>query len=93
VRFLDGMRAFDNWTDRFGAFVTAKGKVPSGRFRAFGHKAPGHLGRDLQLAWREARLRVGLPPEGSSPAEQQRLGLNRDRTLKPREGEGEKLRH
>ena len=38
---------------------------------------------DTKLKWRDTRMRVGIPPEGSSPAEQQRLGLNRDVTLTP----------
>ena len=92
VKETDVLRTFDAWTDRFTAFVAAKGKVPPGRFRAYGYQAPGHLGRDIQLYWRNLRMRAGLPPAGSSPAEQQRLGLNRDRTLNPSEGEGEKLR-
>ena len=86
------LRAFDEWTDQFQHFVAKKGKVPPGRYRAYGYEAPGHLGRDLQLAWRDVRMRAGIPPDGSSPAEQQKLDLNRDRTLNPRKGEGEKLR-
>ncbi len=86
------LQAFDAWTDRLTSFTAAKGKVPPGRYRAYGYQAPGHLGRDLQLYWRNLRMRVGLPPAGSSPAQQQRLGLNRDRTLNPSEGEGEKLK-
>ena len=34
----------------------------------------------------------GRAPEKSSPAEQERLGLNRDATLRPAKSEGEKLR-
>lgn len=92
VREPEVMTAFDAWTDRFAAFVAAKGKVTPGEFRAFGYEAPGHLGKDLKLAWREARMRTGFPKAGSSPAEQQRLGLNRDQRLDPTKGEGEKLR-
>ena len=83
---------FDAWTDRFAAFVARKGKVEPGRWRAFGYKPPGHFLRDAQLAWREVRMRTGHPREHSSPAEQQQLGLNRDATLSPKKGEGEKLR-
>lgn len=86
------LREFDTWADAFAAFVSRKGKVPPGKFRAFGYEPPGHLREELKLAWREARMRLGFPREGSSPAEQQRLGLNRDRTLRPGKGEGEKLR-
>lgn len=92
VKEADVLNTFDEWTDRFGQFVSGKGKVPPGRYRAYGYKAPRHLGRDLQLLWRDVRMRAGVPPAGSSPDEQQKLGLNRDRTLNPSKGEGEKLR-
>jgi hypothetical protein len=39
---------------------------------------------DVKLKWREVRLRLGIPPRGSSPARQQELGLNRDTTLSPK---------
>jgi len=38
------------------------------------------------------RMRAGHPREGSSPDEQQKLGLNEDVRLNPSKGEGEKLR-
>ena len=38
-------------------------------------------------------MRLGSPRVRSSPAEQQRLDLNRDVTKEPKKGEGEKLRH
>jgi hypothetical protein len=82
----------EEWTARFAEFVLRKGKVEPGKYRAFGHKAPGHFLRDVQLAWRDVRMRTGHPPAGSSPEEQQKLGLNRDVTLDPAKGEGEKLR-
>jgi multimeric flavodoxin WrbA len=72
--------------------VAAKGKVEPGKYRAFGHRAPRHAYADLRLAWREARMRIGKPKEGSSPAAQQAAGLNDDVTLTPKEGEGEKRR-
>jgi len=37
-------------------------------------------------------MKLGRPPAGLSPDAQQKLGLNRDATLSPRKGEGEKLR-
>jgi hypothetical protein len=77
---------FDAWTDAFAQHVTAKGKVPPGRWRAHGYEPPKHRWADLQLAWRERKIRMGLPPVGSSPDEQQDRGLNDDRTLKPRPG-------
>jgi hypothetical protein len=86
------MRAFDAWTGRFAEFVAAKGRVEPGQWRAYGHKAPGHRLADLRLKWREWRMGLGLPPAGSSPAEQQVDGLNQDATLRPATGEGEKLR-
>jgi hypothetical protein len=83
---------FDQWIERFTAFVMQKGKVEPGKYRAFGYKAPGHFLRDVKLAWRDIRMRSGHPPEDSSPEKQQRLGLNRDVTSDPAESEGEKLR-
>jgi hypothetical protein len=91
-RHAEAFIELDAWTDRFAAFVEQKGKVEPGKYRAFGYKAPGHFWRDVQLAWRDVRMRTGHPPEGSSPEEQQALGLNRDATLRPSKGEGEKLR-
>ena len=85
-------REFDNWVAQFAAFVGEKGKVEPGKYRAYDYKAPGHLTKDLKLKWREIKIGLGRPPAGSSPAEQQRLGLNRDETLKPKQSEGEKLR-
>jgi hypothetical protein len=84
--------AFDAWTDRFAAIVGAKGRVEPGRWRAFGHEPRAHALADLKLKWREIRMGFGRAPEGSSPAEQERLGLNRDATLHPAKSEGAKLR-
>lgn len=84
--------AFDEWADAFAGFVARKGKVPPGRWRAYGYEAPGHRWADVKLGWRDARMRVGLPPADSSPARQRELGLNDDATLRPKQGEGEKLR-
>ena len=83
---------FDAWTDAFAAFVGAKGKVEPGKYRAYGYEAPGHLGKDLKAKWREIKTGLGYPPEGSSVEAQQKLGLNRDATLRPKRSEGEKLR-
>ncbi len=82
----------DAWTDRFTRFVTAKGKVRPGKYRAFGYKPPRHFLRDVRLAWRDVRMRFGIPRMKSSPAKQQLLGLNRDVTTHPKKSEGEKLR-
>ncbi|MDQ2969839.1 MAG: NAD(P)H-dependent oxidoreductase [Acidobacteriota bacterium] len=83
---------FDAWTDRFVEHVASKGKVEPGEYRAFGYEAPGHRIADWKLKWRELLISTGRPPAGSSPEIQQRLGLNRDETLKPVKSEGEKLR-
>ncbi len=58
------MSDFDAWVDRFTAHVRAKGRVPPGKFRAFGYKPPGHRFADLKLKWRDLRMRAGHPPEG-----------------------------
>jgi hypothetical protein len=86
------LKCFDDWTERFRAFVQHKDKVKPGEFRAFGYEAPGHLMRDVKLFWRDMRKRVGLPLSDSSPAKQQQLRLNQDQTLWPPKSEGEKLR-
>jgi multimeric flavodoxin WrbA len=91
VRDKNVMRRFDAWTDAFAAFVARKGRVEPGTYRAYGYKAPGHRVADLKLGWRGLRMRVGQAPAGSSPAKQEQLGLNRDATLSPKKGEGEKL--
>jgi hypothetical protein len=57
-----------------------------------GHAAPGHALADAKLKIREWRIGLGMPPGGSSPEAQQECGLNRDETLHPARGEGEKLR-
>ena len=84
--------AFDAWSDRFAEHVGRKGKVPPGRYRAYGYVAPGHRYADLKLKWRELRIGAGYPPAGSSPAAQQARRLNEDATLAPKRSEGEKLR-
>jgi len=86
------MQGFDAWADRFIAFVRAKGKVPPGKFRAYGYEPPGHFGADMKLTVRDRMLRLGKAPANSSPEAQQREDLNRDRHLNPKEGEGARLR-
>lgn len=85
-------RALQSWVDELVRHVEEKGKVEPGRYRAFGYEPPGNLLEEAKLAWRDIRMRFGKPVAGSSPAEQQRLGLNRDVTLHPKQSEGEKLR-
>lgn len=65
----------------FPSTVSAKGKVLPGKYRAYGYQPPKHSWADAKLQWRELRMSAGLPPSGSSPAEQQALGLNRDATF------------
>ena len=77
------MRRFDEWAGALIDVTRAKGKVPPGQFRAFGHDRPSHRIADLKLKWRELRLSAGVPPAGSSPARQQALGLNDDATFAP----------
>ena len=88
-KFMD---AFDSWTKRFAGFVEQKGKVQPGRYRAYGFKAPGHLWANIQDGIRYFRMMMGKAPEGSSPREQQALGLNDDSVLHTKKSEGEKLR-
>jgi hypothetical protein len=84
--------AFDAWTDAFADFVVRKGAVPPGRWRAFGYEPPAHRWADIKLAWRALALATGRAPRGSSPLAQDRAGLNRDRGLDWKKGEGERLR-
>lgn len=73
------MAAFDAWSARFADFVAAKGKVPPGKYRAYGYEPPAHRWADAKLKWREWRIRARMPRRGSSPARQQSLGLDEDR--------------
>lgn len=84
------MASFDRWTDEFGRFVAAKGKVPPGKHRAFGYKPPGHRIADLKLKWRDLQMRAGHAPEGSSPRKQDDLGLNKDATWTPGKSEADR---
>jgi hypothetical protein len=78
---------FDEWTNAFVAFVAKKGKVQPGKFRAFGLKRPSPYLKEIPVAIRELRLRLGLAPTGSSPAKQEIMDLNRDVTLFPKHSE------
>lgn len=74
----------DAWSDRFASFVERKGKVEPNAWPAAGVNHGAHsFPEDVALAWRSLRMKLGVPPEGSSPAEQQKLGLNQDATLRP----------
>ena len=89
---IDVFREFDQWIDDFVNFVSRKGKVKPGKYRAYGYKPPSHVWTGMKLKWREMRMEFGIPSKGSSPEKQQRLGLNRDITRSPKKGEGERLR-
>ena len=84
--------AFDEWVGRFIDFVTVKGRVPPNQYRAFGHRAPSHFIADMKTKWRGVRMALGFPPAGTSPAIQQEQGLNRDRRILYKQGEGKRLR-
>ncbi len=86
------MSAFDQWTRDFTSFVQAKGKVTPGKWRAYGYKKPFHPIKELKTGIRSWFLRFGNPPKYSSPWKQQHWGLNKDVTMKPKKGEGKKLR-
>jgi hypothetical protein len=85
-------REFDSWTTQFASFVAAKGKVTPGTYRAYAYEAPGHLWKDVKLVWREIQMSMGKAPKDSSPAKQEKLGLNRDATFSWKKSEGKKLR-
>ncbi len=84
--------AFEAWVSRFVDFAEKKGKIEPGVYRAFGYEPPSHRWADVKLKWRELRMGAAHPVEPSSPAEQERLGLNEDATFHPGKSEGQKLR-
>jgi hypothetical protein len=86
------LEAFDAWTDAFTEHVAAKGKVEPGPYRAYGYEPPSHLVADLKTKWRGMRMALGVPEPGTSPAEQQAQGINRDASIFYKKGEGSKLR-
>lgn len=92
VRDARMMAAFDAWTDAFSAHVGAKGKVRPGKHRAYGYEPPGHFWERPKMFLRTLGMMTGHAREGSSPREQDELGLNRDATWHPGKSEGEKLR-
>ena len=67
---------FDDFTRKLVDHVFRKGKVPPGKYRAYGYEAPGHLLADIRLGVRDYRIRAGVPPRGSSPAKQKELGVH-----------------
>ena len=89
----ESLIGFDQWSDAFIQHVSAKGKVKPSRYRAAGYEPPSHLGADLKTKWAAARMALGFPVQGTSPAVQQQRGLNRDVGVLYKKGEGDKLRH
>lgn len=92
IRENEFMAPFESWVQNFEAFVRQKGKVPPGKFRAFGYMAPKHIWANVKDGIRYFSMIVGKPPKGSSPQVQQELDLNKDATWHTKKGEGEKLR-
>ncbi len=86
------MGPFEKWVKNFETFVTAKGKVQPGKYRAFGYKPPFVLFEKIKTGLRAFWLRFGKAPKHSSPQYQIDLGLNHNTTLHPKKTEGEKLR-
>ena len=86
------MNGFAEWVSDFERFVRQKGKVKPGKYRAYGFKTPFHPLKELKTGIRAWRLRFGFAPKGSSVAMQKNMHLNKDTTLHPQKGEGEKLR-
>ena len=82
------LTSIDEWTNRLASYVAQKGKVTPGTYRAYGYEAPSHRIADLKLKWRSLRMSAGIARRDSSPALQQRAGLNRDATFTPKKGEG-----
>ncbi len=88
----DYMAAFTNWVQSTVQFVSQKGKVRPGKYRAFGFKAHTKLWDELMSGLRALKLRFGKAPKNSSPEKQLKLKLNKNTTLHPKKFEGEKLR-
>lgn len=86
------MAAFDSWTTALTEHVSAKGKVPPGKYRAYGHVAPSHLLEKPRMLLRNLRMMSGTMSAETSPGDQEQLGLNDDATWHRQKSEGEKLR-
>lgn len=93
VKEDDFMQGFNKWVEDFETFVMKKGKVPSGKYRAYGFKAPKHIWANVEDGIRYFRMMVGKAPKGSSPHIQEEMDLNKDATRHTKKGEGEKLRN
>lgn len=86
------MQTFHDWVSRFEKFVSEKGKVRPGKYRAFGYDPPNQLWNEIKSGIRSWKLRFGIAPKNSSPEKQILLGLNKNITLHPKKIEGKKLR-
>jgi len=86
------MATFNTWVASTVQFVSKKGKVQPGKYRAYGFKVHTNLWDELMSGLRAFKLRFGKPPKNSSPERQLKLNLNRNTTLHPKKFEGEKLR-
>jgi len=86
------MQTFNKWVSDFEIFVTKKGKVLPGKWRAYDYKPPTNLWKEAKTGIRSWMLRFGITPENSSPEKQKEMGLNKDTTLHPKKSEGDKLR-
>ncbi len=86
------MESFYKWVKNFEVFVNEKGKVPPGKYRAYGFRPPTHVWANVKDGIRYFKMMVGKSPEGSSPEVQEEMGLNKDATWQTKKGEGEKLR-
>ncbi len=92
VREQDFMHTFGKWIQDFETFVRNKGKVKSGKHRAYGYEPPRHILGSIQDGIRYFRMMTGHAPEGSSPDVQNEMDLNKDATWHPKKSEGDKLR-
>jgi multimeric flavodoxin WrbA len=89
---VEVLRHFDEWTDGFAKFVSGKGKVKPGKYRAYGFNPSSHFKADIKDGLHYFKMMIGKPQKGSSPWKQQQMKLNEDATWHPKSGEGKKLR-
>ncbi len=69
-----------------------KKKYDQGNSELMATKSLQAYGKKLRPGIRSWMLRFGITPENSSPRKQKNLVLNKDITLSPSKGEGEKIR-
>ncbi|MBC7398136.1 MAG: flavodoxin family protein [Bdellovibrionales bacterium] len=78
------LNSFDTWVTQFSEFVSQKGKVIPSAFSARDKVWPSHRWADAKLGLRTAKMMLGGGPADSSPAKQDDLHLNQDRTFTPK---------